>query len=59
MYCIFLIDSYGYHFDAVFGEFDSIEDAIKCLVMNTSDLEKLTDTTYLDGHDLYTIYRRD
>lgn len=58
MYRIFLIDSYGYHFDAVFGEFDSIEDAIKCIVENTSDLVKLTDMQYLDGHDLYTIYRR-
>lgn len=58
MYIISLIDSYGYYFDAVFGEFDSIEDAVVCLVKNTSDLEKLTENTYLDGHDFYIIHRR-
>ena len=86
MYLISLLDSYGYYFDAVFGEFDSIEDAVECLEHHCTELVKIDgieldllhtkhlsdgDTncclkeqlsnsavTYLDGHDLYIIYRR-
>lgn len=41
MYLISLLDSYGYYFDAVFGEFDSIEDAVECLEYHCTELVKI------------------
>lgn len=59
MYHIDLVDSYGYEFYSILGEFETIEDAIKCIEQHIGgELEKLTDNFYLDGHDLYNIYRR-
>lgn len=59
MYHIDLIDSYGYEFYSILGEFETIEDAVKCIEQHIGgELEKLTDNFYLDGHDLYNIYQR-
>lgn len=59
MYHIDLVDSYGYEFYSILGEFETIEDAIKCIEQHIGgELEKLTDNFYLDGHDLYNIYQR-
>lgn len=59
MYHIDLVDSYGYEFYSILGEFETVEDAIKCIENHISgELEKLTDNFYLDGHDVYNIYRR-
>lgn len=59
MYHIDLVDSYGYEFYSILGEFETIEDAVKCIEQHISgELEKLTDNFYLDGHDLYNIYMR-
>ena len=59
MYYIVLVDSYGYEFNSILGEFATVEDAVKCIEQHIDDdLEKLDDMHYLDGHDLYTIYRR-
>ena len=59
MYHIDLVDSYGYEFYSILGEFETIEDAIKCIEQHIGgELEKLTDNFYLDGHDLYNIYKR-
>jgi hypothetical protein len=59
MYHIDLVDSYGYEFYSILGEFETIEDAIRCIEQHIDDdLEKLDDMHYLDGHDLYTIYKR-
>jgi hypothetical protein len=59
MYHIDLVDSYGYEFYSILGEFETEEDAIKCIESHIGgELEKLTDNFYLDGHDVYNIYRR-
>lgn len=59
MYHIDLVDSYGYEFYSILGEFETIEDAVRCIEQHIGgDLEKLTDNFYLDGHDLYNIYQR-
>ena len=59
MYHIDLVDSYGYEFYSILGEFETVEDAIKCIEQHIGgELEKLTDNFYLDGHDLYNIYKR-
>jgi hypothetical protein len=59
MYHIDLVDSYGYEFYSILGEFETIEDAVKCIEQHIGgELEKLTDNFYLDGHDLYNIYQR-
>lgn len=59
MYHIDLVDSYGYEFYSILGEFETIDDAIMCIEQHIGgELEKLTDNFYLDGHDLYNIYRR-
>lgn len=59
MYHIDLVDSYGYEFYSILGEFETIEDAVRCIEQHIGGkLEKLTDNFYLDGHDLYNIYQR-
>ena len=59
MYLIKLVDSYGYEFESIMGEFETVEDALRSIEWCAlDDLEKLDDMNYLDGHDLYTIYRR-
>lgn len=59
MYHIDLVDSYGYEFYSILGEFETIDDAIMCIEQHIGgELEKLTDNFYLDGHDLYNIYQR-
>lgn len=59
MYHIDLVDSYGYEFYSILGEFETIEDAVRCIENHIGgELEKLTDNFYLDGHDLYNIYKR-
>ena len=59
MYHIDLVDSYGYEFYSILGEFETIDDAIMCIENHIGGkLEKLTDNFYLDGHDVYNIYRR-
>lgn len=59
MYHIDLVDSYGYEFYSILGEFETIEDAVRCIEQHIGgELEKLTDNFYLDGHDLYNIYKR-
>lgn len=59
MYHIDLVDSYGYEFYSILGEFATVEDAIKCIENHIGgELEKLTDNFYLDGHDVYNIYKR-
>lgn len=59
MYHIDLVDSYGYEFYSILGEFETVEDAVKCIEQHIGgELEKLTDNFYLDGHDLYNIYKR-
>lgn len=59
MYHIDLVDSYGYEFYSILGEFETIDDAIECIENHIGGkLEKLTDNFYLDGHDVYNIYRR-
>ena len=58
MYHIDLVDSYGYEFYSILGEFETVEDAIKCIENHIGDeLEKVDDMHYLDGHDVYIIYR--
>ena len=59
MYHIDLVDSYGYEFYSILGEFETVEDAVRCIELHIGgELEKLTDNFYLDGHDLYNIYQR-
>ena len=59
MYYIDLVDSYGYEFYSILGEFETVEDAVRCIEQHISgELEKLTDNFYLDGHDLYNSYKR-
>ena len=59
MYYIDLVDSYGYEFYSILGEFETIEDAVKCIEQHIGgELEKLNDNFYLDGHDIYNIYKR-
>lgn len=59
MYHIDLVDSYGYEFYSILGEFETIDDAIMCIKKHIGGkLEKLTDNFYLDGHDVYNIYKR-
>ena len=59
MYHIDLVDSYGYEFYSILGEFETVEDAVKCIELHIGgELEKVTDNFYLDGHDLYNIYKR-
>lgn len=59
MYHIDLVDSYGYEFYSILGEFETIEDAVRCIEQHIGgELEKLTDNFYLDGHDLYNIYKK-
>jgi hypothetical protein len=59
MYHIDLVGSDGNEFYSILGEFVTVEDAIGCIEQHIKGrLIKLTDNIYLDGHDVYTIYRR-
>ena len=58
MYHIDLVDSYGYEFYSILGEFETVEDAVRAIEQHINDdLEKLDDMHYLDGHDVYIIYK--
>lgn len=59
MYHIDLVDSDGNKFYSILGDFVTIEDAVGCIEQHIDGrLIKMTDNIYLDGHDVYTIYRR-
>ena len=59
MYHIDLVDSDGNKFYSILGEFVTVEDAVRSIELHIDGrLIKMTDNIYLDGHDVYTIYRR-